>query len=74
MYFAEPYSAWERLVNERTNCLLRRFIPKGVSIHRFIDEQILQASDDINSMPRKRLGYLTPEDLFDEQLDRIYSQ
>ncbi len=31
IYFAEPYSAWERPVNERTNRLLRNFIPKGIS-------------------------------------------
>lgn len=73
VYFAHPYSAWERPVNERTNRLLRRFIPKGVSIHNFSDEQILMFADEINALPRKRLGYKTPEELFDEQLDMIYA-
>jgi len=73
VYFAHPYSAWERPVNERTNRLLRRYIPKGVSIHNFSDEQILMFSDEINALPRKRLGYRTPEELFDEQLDLIYA-
>lgn len=72
VYFAEPYSAWERPVNERTNHLLRSFIPKGISIQNYSDQDILQVGDDINTMPRKRLGYATPEDLFEEQLDRIY--
>lgn len=27
IYFAHPYSAWERAVNERSNRILRRFIP-----------------------------------------------
>ena len=72
VYFAHPYSAWERPVNERTNRLLRRYIPKGVSIHNFSDEQILMFSDEINALPRKRLGYRTPEELFDDQLDLIY--
>ena len=72
IYFAEPYSAWQRPVNERTNRLLRRFVPKGRSIQDYSDQEILQAADEINAMPRKRLGYVAPEDLFEEQLDRIY--
>ena len=73
VYFAHPYSAWERPVNERTNRLLRRYVPKGVSISAFSDEQILMFADEINALPRKRLGYRTPEELFDEQLDLIYA-
>ena len=73
VYFAHPYSAWERPVNERTNRLLRRYIPKGISIHDFSDEQILMFSDEINALPRKRLGYRTPEELFDDHLDLIYA-
>lgn len=73
VYFAHPYSAWERPVNERTNRILRQYIPKGVSIHSFSDEQILFFSDEINALPRKRLGYRSPEELFDCQLDRIYA-
>lgn len=73
VYFAHPYSAWERPINERTNRLLRRYIPKGVSILNFSDEQILMFSDEINALPRMRLAYRTPEELFDSQLDLIYA-
>lgn len=73
IYFAHPYSAWERPVNERSNRLLRRFIPKGVSMNSYTDEQILMFADEINTLPRRRLGYRTPEELFDEQLDAIYA-
>lgn len=72
VYFAHPYSAWERPVNERTNRLLRRFIPKGVSIDSYTDDQTLMFSDEINALPRKRLDYHTPEELFDAFLDQIY--
>ena len=72
IYFAHPYSAWERPINERTNRLLRRFIPKGESIQNCNDEQILMFADEINALPRKHLGYLTPEELFEAQLDQIY--
>lgn len=73
IYFAHPYSAWERPVNERTNRILRRFLPKGRSIHEYTDEQILCFADEINAIPRKRLGYQTPEELFEQHLDRIYA-
>lgn len=72
VYFAHPYSSWERPINERTNRMLRRFIPKGSAIQNYTDDQILMFSDEINAMPRKRLGYRTAEELFDEHLDRIY--
>jgi transposase, IS30 family len=74
VFFAHPYSAWERPVNERSNRLLRRFIPKGKSIHSYTAEQIMMFSDEINSMPRKRLAYCTPEELFELQLDAIYAR
>ena len=64
IYFAHPYSAWERPVNERTNRILRRFLPKGRSNRDYSDEQILLFADEINGTPRKRLGYRTPEELF----------
>lgn len=40
-YFTYPYSSWERAQNEHHNGLLRDFIPKGMSIERFSDEDIL---------------------------------
>ena len=73
VYFAHPYSALERPMNERTNRILCKFIPKGRSIHDFTDEQILMFAYEINATPRKRLGYQTPEELFDAQLDCIYA-
>ena len=73
IYFAHPYSSWERPVNERHNGLLRDFIPKGVSIEKFSPAQILTFADELNGRPRRRLGYRTPEELFDAFLDGIYA-
>lgn len=73
IYFAHPYSVWKRPVNVRTTRLLRRFIHKGKSINDYTNEQILMFSDAINSLSRKRLGYLSPKILFDDYLEAIYS-
>ena len=73
IYFAHPYSSWERPVNERHNGLLRAFIPKGVSIEKYSPAQVLSFADELNGRPRRRLGYRTPEELFDAFLDTIYA-
>lgn len=72
VYFAHPYSSWERPQNERHNRIFRRYIPKGVSIEKYSTEQILRFADDMNALPRKALGYSTPEELFDSFLDKVY--
>jgi IS30 family transposase len=73
IYFAHPYSAWERPVNEHHNGLLRGFIPKGVSAEKYSSEQILGFADELNGRPRRRLGYRAPEELFDTFLDTVYA-
>lgn len=73
IYFAHPYSSWERAQNERHNRLLRRYIPKWSSIEKYSAEQILWFADEINDLPRRHLGYATPSELFEEFLDQVYS-
>lgn len=73
IYFAHPYSSWERGQNERHNRLFRRYVPKGVSIENYSAEQILSFADEMNALPRKLLGYCTPEELFEDFLDQVYS-
>ena len=73
VYFAHPYSSWERGQNERHNRILRKYIPKGKSVENYSAEQILWFADEINSLPRRTLGYATPEELFDSFLDQVYS-
>ncbi len=73
VYFAHPYSSWERGTNECHNRMLRRFIPKRKSIESYSCEDILFFADKINALPRRILGYHTPEELFERELDRIYA-
>lgn len=53
--------------------MLRRYVPKGVSIENFSDEDILWAADAPNSLPRRNLGYCTPEELFKAFLATLYA-
>lgn len=60
-------------INECHNRMLRRFIPKGKSISDYTADEICFFADCINGLPRKILGYCTPEELFETQLDRLYA-
>ncbi len=72
VYFAHPYSSWERPQNEFHNRSFRGNVPKGISIDRFTTEKILSFTDEMNDLPRKSLDYATAEGLFNEFLDRVY--
>lgn len=53
VYYAHPYSAWERGTNENTNKLIRRFIPKGADIGEFSYKRIKMIEHWINNYPRR---------------------
>ena len=68
VYFAHPYSSWERHQNERHN----EFIPKGTSIEQYTDDDILDMADALNQRPRRILDYHSPAELFEAFLDKTY--
>lgn len=68
IYYTHPYSSFERGTNERTNGLIRRFIPKGKAISSVSDKTIQYVQNWCNNLPRKILGYRTPEECFQEEL------
>lgn len=70
VYFAHPYSSWERGLNENTNGLIRQYFPKGSSFEDITDEQVEAVMYRLNHRPRKGLNYQTPHAVFFEQLER----
>lgn len=60
VYFAHPYHSWERGTNENTNGLLRFYFPKKMSFAQISQGQLDLAVQQLNTRPRKRLGYKTP--------------
>jgi len=62
VYYAHPYSSWERGTNENSNKLIRRFIPKGTDIGNISKTKIKYIENWINNYPRKILGYKSAKD------------
>ena len=70
VYFAHPYSSWERGLNENTNGLIRQYFPKGSSFDEITDEQVEFVMHRLNNRPRKGLNYQTPNTVFFGQYER----
>lgn len=63
-YFANPHHSWERGTNENTNGLIRQYLPKRKSMERVTQETCEEIMRKLNTRPRKRLGYRTPEECY----------
>ena len=66
VYFAHPYSSWERGLNENTNGLLRQYFPKDTDLQEVTQQAVRRAVRKLNSRPRKGLGFKTPGQLMSE--------
>jgi IS30 family transposase len=63
-YFATPHHSWERGTNENTNGLIRQYLPKRTSMAHVTQTDCDAIAAKLNSRPRKRLGYKTPEECY----------
>lgn len=63
-YFATPYHSWERGTNENLNGLLRQYLPKRSNLAGLTQRHCDAIATQLNTRPRKRLGYRTPEECF----------
>jgi IS30 family transposase len=68
VFFADPYSAWQRGTNENTNGLIRQYFPKGCNFKAVAKTTLAKAVTAINHRPRKCLGFKTPNEVRREQL------
>jgi transposase, IS30 family len=65
-YFARPYHSWERGSNENANGLIRQYLPKGASMAGLSQHQCNVIARKLNTRPRKRLGFRTPLECYNE--------
>jgi IS30 family transposase len=64
VYYAHPYSSWERGSNENGNRMLRRFIPKGTDLSDLTEERLQVYEDWVNNYPRRILKYMTANEMY----------
>jgi hypothetical protein len=62
IYYAHPYSSYERGSNENHNRLIRRFLPKGIK--NTTQQRVAFIEDWINNYPKKLFNYKTPFEVF----------
>jgi len=72
IYFAHPYSAFERGANENYNGMIRRYIPKGRDLNQYSQSDLNRINNQIDSLPRKRHNYKTAQMMFDLELEKIF--
>ena len=64
IFFAHPYSSWERGTNENTNGLIRQYLPKSRNLTSVSAQEELMIMDRLNLRPRKCLDFNTPFEVF----------
>jgi transposase, IS30 family len=63
VYFAHPYSPWERGRNENMNRMVRQWFPKGLDFRSIHELDVQSVEQLLNNRPRKSLGYRTPKEV-----------
>lgn len=71
VYYTDPYSSWQKGMNENCNGILRRFIPKGTDLNSISKEKLEEILSKINGKPRKILGFISADKRFKEELNKI---
>ena len=71
IYFAHPYSSYERGSNENGNKLLRLFLPKSCDMRLYNNSYVINANELINTKIRKILGYKSSLELFTNELTKL---
>lgn len=72
IYFCDAHSPWQRGSNESANGIVREFLPKGIDLSPFTEEDLRKVEFVMNNTPRNILGYRTPAEIFSRlKLDDI---
>ena len=65
VYKTEPYHSWEKGTVENTVGRVRRIIPKKTSVDTIKQKHLDTIEESMNNTPRKILGYLTPNEVYE---------
>ena len=67
-FFCDPNCPWQKGSNENHNGVLRRYIPKRTDLTTVSQTELDAIIQEINDRPRKCLGYETPSEAFNREL------
>ncbi len=71
VYFADPYSSWQKGAIENANKLIRQYIPKHTDFNTITDEYVKMVQYKLNNRPRKKLNYISPKAAFFKCVDEF---
>jgi len=66
VYACNPYRSWEKGSVENGIGRARFFIPKGSSVDHLAQKDLTRIENIMNNTPRKILGYLTPNEVYEK--------
>jgi len=69
IFFAHPYSPWQRGLNEYNNKLIRQYLPKKTDFNTIDNKTINLIIKKLNNRPRKLLNFKTPNEVFFNNFD-----
>jgi len=71
-YFAKTYASWQRGTNENRNGLIRFYLPRKTDLNKVTSSQIRRVENLINNRPMKCLDYMTPNEVFAIEMNKLY--
>lgn len=71
MYFCDTHSPWQRGSCENINGLIRQYLPKGIDLSTFSQDELDAIADQLNSLPRSIHGFYPPISVYKAMLEQI---
>lgn len=67
-YFCQPYKSWQKGGVENCIGLVRQYLPRSCSLDTIDEKTLHEIQESLNNRPRKKLGYLTPNEVIHQHL------